>query len=281
MNAATVYLYKRADSASIDWENTLTYTFASGALSEVPTGWSQTIPTGDLPIYITFATASSRTATDTIPASEWSTPEVLARNGNNAITVVLTNESHIFAGDTEHVIPTTINCGIAAYKGATPVAVTIGTIANVPTGMTVTPSGSGTTNASIAIAVTAAMTSMSGTLNIPVTVDGFSLTKVFSYSVALNGESATSYDLNVSHAAIKKSEAGVYGHSVIYQTQMNHPIHTLFPLTLYRFAVLSMRLAVLLLYSINRQYQLFLMEKTELVLRKSRTITLLRRFLLA
>lgn len=210
MNAATVYLYKRADSASIDWENTLTYTFASGALSEVPTGWSQTIPTGDLPIYITFATASSRTATDTIAASEWATPEVLARNGNSAITVVLTNESHIFAGDTEHVIPATVNCGIAAYKGATPVAVTIGTIANVPTGMTVTPSGSGTTNASIAIAVTAAMTSMSGTLNIPVTVDGFSFTKVFSYSVALNGESATSYDLNVSHAAVKKSEAGVY-----------------------------------------------------------------------
>lgn len=131
-------------------------------------------------------------------------------DGSNGLTVVLTNESHIFPGDTEHVIPATINCGITAYKGATQVAVTIGTIANIPTGMTITPSGSGTTNASLAIAVTAAMTSMSGTLNIPVTVDGSNFTKVFSYSVALNGESATSYYLNVSHAAVKKSEDGSY-----------------------------------------------------------------------
>ena len=210
MNAATVYLYKRANSATIDWTDTLTYTFATGALSEVPDGWSQTIPSGDSPLYVTFATASARTATDTIAYTEWATPAVLARNGNNAITVVLTNESHIFAGDTEHAIPASISCGIAAYQGGSQVSATIGTISNVPTGMTITPSGSGTTAASLTIAVTAALTAMSGTISIPVTVNGLSFTKVFSYSVSLNGESATTYDLSISHAAVKKSEAGVY-----------------------------------------------------------------------
>lgn len=84
VNTATVYLYKRsAEAATIDWEDPITYTFASGSLSVVPDGWSQTIPEGADPIYITFATASSYTATDVIEVSEWRTPRVLAKNGED------------------------------------------------------------------------------------------------------------------------------------------------------------------------------------------------------
>ena len=213
INTATVYLYKRANSASVDWENDLTYTFATGALSSVPTGWSQTIPDGTLPIMVTFATASARTGTDTIPSSEWATPRVLARNGVDGVdayTVVLSNENHTFAGNTSEVIPASIDCKIIAYKGITQVAPTIGTITGVPNGMTATIVGNSTTNAKVTIAVTAALTQFSGTLDIPITVDGKSFTKSFTYNVSLNGESATTYHINVSHSAIQKSESGVY-----------------------------------------------------------------------
>lgn len=213
INTATVYLYKRANSASVNWENDLTYTFATGALSSVPTGWSQTIPDGTLPIMVTFATASARTGTDTIPPSEWATPRVLARNGVDGVdayTVILSNENHTFAGNTSEVIPASIDCKIIAYKGITQVAPTIGTITGVPNGMTATIVGNSTTNAKVTIAVTAALTQFSGTLDIPITVDGKSFTKSFTYNVSLNGESATTYHINVSHSAIQKSESGTY-----------------------------------------------------------------------
>lgn len=81
-NNATVYLYKRsATQPSINWTATLVYTFSTGKLSSVPSGWSQNIASGSDPLYVTAAIASSSTATDTISSSEWSTPVVLVTNG--------------------------------------------------------------------------------------------------------------------------------------------------------------------------------------------------------
>lgn len=82
-NSATIYLYKRsATQASIDWTNALTYSFADKALTSVPTGWSQSVPTtGTDPIYMTAATAFSSSSTDTIAANEWATPVMFSKNG--------------------------------------------------------------------------------------------------------------------------------------------------------------------------------------------------------
>lgn len=82
-STAIVYLYKRAASApSIDWTTTLTYNFTTKALTSVPSGWSATIPNGTDPIYMTAATASSATETDTIAYTEWASPAMLAMNGS-------------------------------------------------------------------------------------------------------------------------------------------------------------------------------------------------------
>ena len=84
LNTAIVYLYKRSSSAAtIDWTSNLTYNFSDKALTSTPTGWSQTVPSGTNPIYVTAATASSRTNTDSIAYTEWSSPVVLAENGSN------------------------------------------------------------------------------------------------------------------------------------------------------------------------------------------------------
>lgn len=84
LNAAIVYLYKRSPSAAtINWTQTLTYSFTTNKLQSVPTGWHESIPDGTDPIYMTAATASSITLTDTITKDEWAAPILLAKNGTD------------------------------------------------------------------------------------------------------------------------------------------------------------------------------------------------------
>lgn len=82
LNSATVRLYQRAASAPSKPSTSLTYTFATGVLANIPTGWSQSIPASDgNPCWVTQATAVANTATDTIAASEWSTVSKLVEDG--------------------------------------------------------------------------------------------------------------------------------------------------------------------------------------------------------
>lgn len=82
-NSAVVYLYKRAESATIDWTNDLIYNFDTKSITNVPKGWYEEIPSGTSPIFVTAATASSNTSNDSIPSSEWATPVILAQNGQD------------------------------------------------------------------------------------------------------------------------------------------------------------------------------------------------------
>ena len=82
-NSAVVYLYKRANSATIDWTNDLIYNFDTKSITNVPKGWYEEIPSGTAPIFVTAATASSNTSNDSIPPSEWATPVILAQNGQD------------------------------------------------------------------------------------------------------------------------------------------------------------------------------------------------------
>lgn len=84
LNTAIVYLYKRSPTAAtINWTQTLTYSFTTNKLQSVPTGWHESIPDGTDPIYMTAATASSTTLTDTITKDEWAAPILLAKNGTD------------------------------------------------------------------------------------------------------------------------------------------------------------------------------------------------------
>lgn len=87
---AMVRLYKRAASKpSIDWSSTLTYTFATDTLSPIPSGWSRGVPANNgQALYITLASAVSRTATDTIAPNEFSGPVELVEDGLDGITKV-------------------------------------------------------------------------------------------------------------------------------------------------------------------------------------------------
>ncbi|WP_302574997.1 interleukin-like EMT inducer domain-containing protein [uncultured Duncaniella sp.] len=125
------------------------------------------------------------------PSPVW-TPNSAEMLGTDAYTVLLTNESHTFAGDSEKAVASSTDCGIVAYKGATQVAATIGAISGMPSGMTAAVSGNGTASARFTVSVTTALTQRQGTLDVPVTVDGKTFTKKFSWSLSLEGKGAHS-----------------------------------------------------------------------------------------
>ena len=109
-------------------------------------------------------------------------------DGNDAYTVILTNENHTFAGNTTSAIASEIECNVIAYKGTTQIAATIGTITGQPTGMTTSLLNNGTVNAVFRVSVTSSMVTKNGVLNVPITVDNKVFTKKFTYGLALDGE---------------------------------------------------------------------------------------------
>lgn len=110
-------------------------------------------------------------------------------NGADAYTVILSNENHTFPCESNGNIPTAINAttNIIAYKGATSVTPTIGNLPSV-NGLTLSKSG---TTVTIQANTGTALTS-SGSLTIPVTVDGKNFNKVFSWSKAFKGANGAS-----------------------------------------------------------------------------------------
>lgn len=90
-NSAIVYLYKRSTNeiTAIDWTENLTYDFDNKKLTAAPAGWSEEIPSGSEPLYVTAATASSITAQANILPAEWSIPTLFSTSGLNSKTVLL------------------------------------------------------------------------------------------------------------------------------------------------------------------------------------------------
>ena len=125
--------------------------------------------------------------TDSSNPSDYTWNLTKGNDGWDAYTVLLTNESHTFAGDKNGALSNSTTCGVIAYKGNTQVPAIIGNITGMPTGMTTSINNNNTNNASFIIAVTSSMTSRNGVLTVPITVDGVTFTKRFTYALSLNG----------------------------------------------------------------------------------------------
>ncbi len=135
-------------------------------------------------------------------------------SGADAYTVILTNESHTFAtqnnGNISSAISTTTQ--VLAYKGASSITPTIGTLPTV-SGLTLSKSGTTVTIQ----ANTGTSLADSGSFNIPVTVDGKSFTKTFSWSkskqgstgaTGANGTNAKTVDIMASTQVFKSTDGG-------------------------------------------------------------------------
>ena len=106
--------------------------------------------------------------------------------GADAYTVILTNEAAVFPGTATAAIAGSTTSSVLAYKGATRVVATIGTITGQQPGLTTAITNNGTTTAGITITVTTSLT-QAGTLVIPITVDGITFNKQFAWTVSFTG----------------------------------------------------------------------------------------------
>ncbi len=145
----------------------------------------------------------------------------IVEDGSDSYTVILSDENHTFAGTDTAAIASTSSCDVMVYKGSTQVIATIGTITGTPslpiTGMTV-GTVAGTTSPfawpKFTVSVNTSFTTKSGILSVPITVNDngqtFTFTKIFTYSLSLNGSSPVVRELEVSQAAIARDADGNY-----------------------------------------------------------------------
>ena len=126
------------------------------------------------------------TATESTNYADYQWSLIQGDDGADAYTLILSNENHSFAvesnGQPSGALTATTT--VTALKGATSVTPTIGAISTGITGLTATASGA-TVTVTMATNVTASSTS--GSFSIPITVDGKSFTKTFSWSKAIKG----------------------------------------------------------------------------------------------
>lgn len=105
----------------------------------------------------------------------------------DAYSVILTNESHTFIGDTDSVSSTqTTTTQVVAFCGSEQVAVTVGTV-TCPTGLSVSSDGK-SPSPTLTVTATTALTK-GGTVDIPITITGrgITVTKKFSWGIAFAG----------------------------------------------------------------------------------------------
>ena len=186
---------------------------ASTSGTTAPTGtWGSTIPSVPAGQYLWTRTVINYTNGSSSTIYSVGMTGKTGADGKDAYTILLGNESHAFAGSTAAALAGSTTCSVVAYKGATRVAATIGTISGLPTGMTASVASNGTTEPVITFTVTTSMNTASGTVNIPVTVDGKTFTKVFSYSIAFRGDPGESINGKMLYAdpEFKKGYNGVY-----------------------------------------------------------------------
>lgn len=117
--------------------------------------------------------------------------------GSDAYTVMLTNESHIFAGDVSNALVGSTTTQAIAYKGATAQSVTITSVNGVTAstidvdtgiaGLKFKCSALSGTSPTITFTCTTAFKSASGSIPIILSVGGISFTKMFTYSIAFKG----------------------------------------------------------------------------------------------
>ena len=125
-------------------------------------------------------------------ATDWSpAPEDLIESAAN-VNVMLSNEAHFFEADSNGIpTETEIILDVVGYKGSIQSETSVGAIEGLPSaGMTATIINNKTTNTQVSIEVTNKLTSEisdSGTLKIPITVNGHTINKFFSWSKSKAG----------------------------------------------------------------------------------------------
>ena len=179
-------------------------------------GWSTTIPTiTSTSKYlwnyevITYNDASN-TTTDPKIIGAYGDKGSTGAAGNDAVNVILGNENHSFsASSSGKAVAASVSTSVLGYAGVTQKECTVGTITNLPTGMTATIANNGTLTTTVTFTVTTSMTTKNGTVTVPVTCEGITIEKLFSYSLAVEGTKANTCKIMASTNVFKSNDGGV------------------------------------------------------------------------
>jgi hypothetical protein len=90
ISTGLAYAYQRAVSMPVGMPGDVVFTFASATITTPASnallnGWTKLIPAGSNPLWVTVASASATTSTDTIFNSEWATPVILSQDGTDGV----------------------------------------------------------------------------------------------------------------------------------------------------------------------------------------------------
>lgn len=135
------------------------------------------------------------------------------QEGHDAYTVLLTNESHTFAANTSNALTASVTSEVIAYKGATRVTASIGTIANTATGVTaaIVNNTNNTISPQFSVSVGSAVTAPQGIITIPVQVDGHNFEKQFAWALAFKGSEGKGIKSVTEYYALNNSTTAPIG----------------------------------------------------------------------
>lgn len=107
--------------------------------------------------------------------------------GENALSVILTNEAHVFPAGVSAALNSTTETEILAFDGATPIEIQVKSISTLPSGLTAQISNNNTLKPKITFTATTLLTQVKDVI-ITLVVKGQEIQKHFSYALGLKGE---------------------------------------------------------------------------------------------
>ena len=107
--------------------------------------------------------------------------------GENALSVILTNEAHVFPAGISAALNSTTETEILAFDGATPIEIQVKSISTLPSGLTAQISNNNTLKPKITFTATTLLTQVKDVI-ITLVVKGQEIQKHFSYALGLKGE---------------------------------------------------------------------------------------------
>lgn len=107
--------------------------------------------------------------------------------GENALSVILTNEAHVFPAGVSAALNSTTETEILAFDGATPTEIQVKSISTLPSGLTAQISNNNTLKPKITFTATTLLTQVKDII-ITLLVKGQEIQKHFSYALGLKGE---------------------------------------------------------------------------------------------
>lgn len=107
--------------------------------------------------------------------------------GENALSVILTNEAHVFPAGVSAALNSTTETEILAFDGATPTEIQVKSISTLPSGLTAQISNNNTLKPKITFTATTLLTQVKDVI-ITLVAKGQEIQKHFSYALGLKGE---------------------------------------------------------------------------------------------